>query len=309
MNYGYEESSLKIGDYDLSSYSAGSGDNVLLCLNGGPGLSSEYLRFGHMELASDNLRVVSFDQLGTGRSDRPTDPSLWTIERFAEEVEEVRQKLNLGKIHLAGHSWGGWLALEYASKYSDNLHSLILENTCADIPHLVSELNRLRSALGPETVAMMLRHEAEQNYQHPEYVSAITILNHRHVCRLDEMPAAYANSKSDFNAQLYNTVQGPNEFHYVGNLKDWNRMDTLATLNIPILIVVGQYDEITPACAMRMKEVAKHAEIKVFPHSSHVPFFEEPQLFQETLRWFLTRQSADKIDEDALADGNLGVVA
>ena len=67
---------------------------------------------------------------------------------------------------------------------------MILEDTAADIPHLIGELERLRAALGPETVAMMQRHEAEGTLDHPEYQAAITILNYRHVCRLDRMAGA-----------------------------------------------------------------------------------------------------------------------
>ena len=98
-----------------------------------------------------------------------------------EELEFVRNELNLGKLNLLGHSWGGWLAIEYSLKYKKNLNKLILENTCGDMPHLISELNRLREALGSETVKMMLRHEAEGTLDHPEYQAAITILNYRHV--------------------------------------------------------------------------------------------------------------------------------
>jgi proline iminopeptidase len=118
---------------------------------------------------------VAFDQLGTGKSDRPEDPSLWTITRYVEETETVRKALGLGKVHMLGQSWGGWLGIEYALTYPENLQSLILENTAADIPHLISELERLRGALGSETVAMRLGLEAEGSLDHPEFQAAITV--------------------------------------------------------------------------------------------------------------------------------------
>ena len=147
------------------------------------------MREPHIQhLANEGYRLVTYDQLGCGKSSKPKDFSLWTIERYVEELEFIRNELNLGKFNLIGHSWGGWLGIEYSIKYQENLNKLILENTCGDMPHLISELNRLREALGSETVKMMLRHEAEGTLDHPEYQAAITILNYRHVCRLDKWP-------------------------------------------------------------------------------------------------------------------------
>ncbi|MGE0725259.1 MAG: alpha/beta fold hydrolase, partial [Alphaproteobacteria bacterium] len=150
----------------VATYRYGDGDEPLLLLNGGPGLPCDYLREPHAPLADRGYRVIAFDQLGTGRSDKPDDAALWTIGRYAREVEAVRVGLGLGRVHLLGHSWGGWLAIEYAVTHPDALKTLTLAGTCADIPHLVTELNRLRGALGTETVGMMLGHEAAGTLDH-----------------------------------------------------------------------------------------------------------------------------------------------
>jgi len=278
-----------IGRYKVVTYSFGSGRDVVLLLNGGPGIPSDYLREAHSFLADHSFRVVTFDQLGTGKSDHPTDDSLWTITRYVEEVETVRTTLDLGRVHLLGHSWGGWLAIEYAVHHGDKLKTLILEDTVADIPHLVSELERLRAALGPETVAMMQRHEAEGTINHPEYQAAITLLNYRHVHRLTELPPPLKRSLDGWNMAPYVAIQGPNEFLYTGNLKDWNRLAEMRRMTMPALITCGQHDELTPACALRMKQNLPHAEIKVFPNSSHMPFYEEPHAYYPLLLDFLGR--------------------
>ncbi|MBB4002113.1 proline iminopeptidase-family hydrolase [Aurantimonas endophytica] len=285
-----ERQEVEVEGYKVVTYSYGSGDDVVFCLNGGPGLPCDYLRDSHSCLIDHGYRVVAFDQLGTGASDRPTDPALWTITRYVEEVETVRQALGLGKVHLVGQSWGGWLSIEYALTYPDALRTLTLENTAADIPHLVRELERLREALGAETVAMMQRHEAEGTLDHPEYQAAITVLNYRHVCRLSEWPAPVQRSLGDWNMGPYETIQGPNEFLYTGNLKDWNRIPDMHRITVPVLITVGQHDELTPACAAKMKHALPDAELKVFPNSSHMPFFEEPEAFYPVLVDFLKRR-------------------
>lgn len=283
---------VSVDGYRVRSYSFGSGDNVVFGLNGGPGLPCDYLREAHSCLIDKGYRVVAFDQLGTGKSDRPTDPALWAIGRYVEETETVRKALGLGKVHLLGHSWGGWLSIDYALTYPEHIKTLILEDTVADMPHLASELERLRAALGPETVAMMQKHEAAGTYDHPEYQAAVTILNYRHVCRLPEWPAPIKRSLDDWNMGPYMTMQGPNEFLYIGNLKDWNRVPDLPRIRVPVLITVGAHDELTPACALRMKLALPDAEIKVFPNSSHMPFYEEPTAYYPALLDFLARRGA-----------------
>src|SRR5262245_4154635 len=137
-------SRVKVDGYNVVTYSYGSGDEVLFLLNGGPGLPCNYLRDPLIALADQGYRVVTYDQLGCGRSDKPTDKSLWTMSRYVEEVETVLRALDLPPVHLLGHSWGGWLSIEFALTYQSSIRSLILSNTCGDMPHLVSELNRLR---------------------------------------------------------------------------------------------------------------------------------------------------------------------
>ncbi|HZD54444.1 MAG TPA: proline iminopeptidase-family hydrolase [Woeseiaceae bacterium] len=277
--------------YEVAAYSFGAGEDVLFCANGGPGLPCDYLRDSHSVLVREGYRVVAWDQLGCGRSDRPEDPALWTVERYVAEAEQVRSALGLGRIHFLGQSWGTWLGIEYALAHQEHLRSLILADGAADIPHLVGELNRLRAALGPETVAMMQRHEAQGTLDHPAYQAAVTLLNYRHVCRLDEWPPALKRSLNDWNMRPYETMQGPNEFTYTGNMKDWNRVGDLHRIRVPALVLTGQYDELTPACSARIHRSLPDSEIHVFPQSSHMPFFEEPERYFAVLEGFLRRVS------------------
>jgi proline iminopeptidase len=292
----FEKRTVRVRGHRVVAYSIGEGDQTVLLLNGGPGIASDYLREPHAVLARHGFRVVTYDQLGCGASDFPKKKtSLWTIEGYVEEVEELRMQLGLGKVHLLGHSWGGWLSIEYALAYPDALKSLVLADTCGDMPHLVTELNRLREALGSETVAMMLRHEAEGSLEHPEYQAAVTLLNYRHVCRLDVYPDPLMRSLKSWNMDIYGRMQGPNEFLYTGNLKDWNRIPDMHRIEHPTLIVVGQHDELTPACALRMHQALPNAVVKTFRNSSHMPFYEEPDKYFPALLAFLDRQRGKRV--------------
>ena len=92
-----EQVDVRVDGYRVRAYSFGKGANTVLCLNGGPGLPCDYLREAHSCLIDHGYRVVAFDQLGTGASDRPDDASLWTIGRYVAETETVRRELGLGR--------------------------------------------------------------------------------------------------------------------------------------------------------------------------------------------------------------------
>jgi proline iminopeptidase len=190
-----------VAGHEVVTYSYGNSSDVILLLNGGPGIPCDYLREPMIRMVDEGYRVIAFDQLGTGQSDRPDDISLWTIVRYAEEVEIVRNALGLGRVNLLGSSWGGMLAVEYALGHQDALNTLILDNTFAD----TSSKCRNRAgcaALGPETVAMMQSHEAEGSFDHPEYHAALTLLEYRHSCRLLEWPEPLLRSFGDWNRQV-----------------------------------------------------------------------------------------------------------
>jgi proline iminopeptidase len=88
-----------------------AGATPLLCLHGGPGFTHYYLE--PLEALADRRRVICYDQLGCGRSDRPGDLSLWNVDRFVAELAQVRSALKLDRLHLFGGSWGGMLAMRY----------------------------------------------------------------------------------------------------------------------------------------------------------------------------------------------------
>ena len=91
---------------------------------------------------------------------------------------------------------------------------------------------------------------------------------------------------------VYGAMQGPNEFLYVGNLKDWNRVPDLPRIKVPVLITHGEHDELTPACGLRMKLGLPNAEIRIISNASHMPFYENPSEYYPILTNFLSRHRA-----------------
>jgi proline iminopeptidase len=291
----YETRHVAVPGGTVVTYSVGTGAETLLIVSGGPGLSCDYVREPHASLAGEGYRIVSYDQLGCGASDRPNDRRLWTLERAVKELEAVRSALALDAVHLLGQSWGAFLALEYALGHPGHIKTLTLEGGAASIPHAITGVQRLRAALGSETLTMMERHEAEGTQGHPEYQAAITILTWRHVCRLQEFPPSLLRSIDSNNLEYFDAVQGKSDFVFTGNLKDWDRLADLGRMTRPVLLLCGYHDVATPACSALMHQRFPKSRMKIFQNSSHLPFIEEPEEYFSVLRAFLDEHTGAKL--------------
>src|SRR5262245_424676 len=108
----------------------------LLLLHGGPGMTHEYFEACDSYLPAAGIEYYYYDQLGSYYSDQPNEPDLWDLQRFVEEVEQVRQALKLDddNFYLLGQSWGGLLAMEYALKYQQHLAGVVISNMMSSIP-------------------------------------------------------------------------------------------------------------------------------------------------------------------------------
>ncbi|HKH12629.1 MAG TPA: proline iminopeptidase-family hydrolase [Rubrobacter sp.] len=283
-----EEGFVEVDGYRVWYARVGEGGVPLLVLHGGPGAGHDYL--DPLEGLAADRTVVFYDQLGCGRSDRPDDTSLWKMGRFVDEVDVVRDALGLGEIHLLGQSWGGWLAIEYMLARPSGVVGLVLASTSASIRQFVAEAERLKAALPPDVYETMLRHEAAGELHHPDYEAAALEFYNRHVCRLDPWPEPMLRTIENLDGNpVYETMNGPNEFFVIGNLKDWDREDRLGEIRTPTLVTVGRHDEITPACAETLRRGIPGSEIRVFEESSHTAHLEETEEYLRTVGDFLVR--------------------
>lgn len=260
----------------------------LLCLHGGPGMAHDYLE-PLADLASTRP-VVFYDQLGCGRSDRPGDDSLWTVDRFVAELAAVRQALGLSRLHLFGNSWGGWLAMQYALDRKPELESLTLSSSPPSVPRWIADCAKLRAELEPAVRDVLDRHEASGYFSCPEYQWAITHFYRRHLCRADPWPDCLERTFANLGADVYLTMWGPSEFGPVtGRLRDWDISSRLAEIQVPTLVTGGRYDEARPEHLAVLADQIPGAELVIFEHSSHTAFLEEPAHYLHVLSDFLSR--------------------
>ena len=259
----------------------------LLCLHGGPGFPHDYLE--ELEGLGDRRRVVFYDQLGCGRSDRPRDESLWEIDRFVEELAVVRESLALERVHLYGSSWGGMLAMQYVLDRRPPLESLVLASSPASCPRWTEDCAALIADLPASVQETIRRHGGHGYTRCLEYSAAILPYYKRHVCRLDPWPEALERSFAGANQEISEYMAGPSEFAIVGTLRDWDVTERLGEIRVPTLITCGEHDELRPAHAEDMRRRIPNAELEVFSGASHVTMAEVPDAYRARLDEFFDR--------------------
>lgn len=260
----------------------------LLVLHGGPGVPHGYLE--PLAALADERPVVFYDQLGCGRSERPDDVSLWRIERFVEELAQVRLALGLARIHLLGHSWGTILAVERFLRQPRGIASLILAAPFLRAPRWLQDVfPRLIAQLPTEVQSVLARHAAAGTTDSAEYQAALDAYSRRHLCRLDPLPAPLLQSIEGANWQIRLNLFGRDEFHVTGPLKDYDRSGRLHELAVPALFTCGHDDDSTPEYTAWLCGLVPEAEMVVFGQGSHMAHLEEPEHYVQVDRDFLRR--------------------
>lgn len=273
--------------YHVWTRQVGYGPLSILTLHGGPGATHEYLEVLTDYLPPDQYTIYFYDQLGSFHSDQPSDPGLWTIERFRDEVDTVRKALGLDHFVLFGQSWGGMLAIEYALQYPEQLQGVIISNMVASVSDYVRHLNILRRQLPRSLQEEMDQFESAEDYTHPRYVEIMDTLYARHLCRLPEWPPAITRSFQRMAMDVYGSMQGPNEFVVTGTFKNWDRWKDLHRISVPALLLVGAHDTMDPASVQEMGRLIPQATSVVCPNGSHLAMWDDPSHYFPALRQFL----------------------
>ena len=291
----FKEKTIKYRNYNIMTYISGGGDEsapTLLLLHGGPGFSSDYLRTEEFNTyVQKGFRVVTYDQLGCGASDHPWDNTeLWNIPRFVEEMHHVCQTLNLGSIHILGHSWGTMLGLEYYLAHPQQVKSFIISNGLFNMAIAQRGYDRLKMALGIETWKMMALHEAKGSTDHVEYQAAVTLLQYRHVCNLSVWPECFTATMSKVAQPIFHKMVGRGFFNVDGSLENYDRTDVLSKVLIPCLILHGEQDCLVAECALHAQNHLPNAELVMLRNCSHYACIEDPVQYHKVVWDFLSKQ-------------------
>ena len=270
----------------------------LVILHGGPGASHDYFLPYLLPLARQH-RLVFIDERGSGKSEKLEDPSGYTVENMAEDVEAVRQGLRLGKIGLLGHSCGGVLAQAYALKYQRNLTHLVLCSTFHSTSKMNEVFRRMMAEMNPE-----LRNRIEslekaglygrgKVYERNRYSNGYMVaawgeayFPYLYQRRPDPNYDPAANGIMSWD--LYREMWGSSgEFIIDRNLKSVEYGDRLNSITVPTLITAGDHDECAPSISREMHEKISGSKLVILPQSGHMTFVDQPGLFLKAVGEFL----------------------
>jgi proline iminopeptidase len=267
----------------------------ILLLPGGPGATHEYFECFDSYLPNAGIEYYYYDQLESFYSDQPSDSTLWSVDRYVEEVEQVRIALGLDNtnFYLLGHSWGGILAMEYALKYQSNLKGVIISNMVPSIPDYIRYANEvLGPQLDPDVLKEIRDLEAKGDYANPRYGELIyTHYYPEHVLRmpLEEWPNPVNRAFANINSDLYVTMQGPSEFGVVGDakLKDWDRKEALKKITVPTLTIGGAHDTMDPKQMEWMATEVQQGRYLHCPNGSHMSMYDDQETYLNGLIRFV----------------------
>ena len=183
------------------------------------------------------------------------------------------------------------LAIAYALKFQRNMASLTSVGGLHNVPLTIREMQRMKRLL-PEGVQRTIeKYEADGDYENPEYVKAAMVFYRKHICRLKEWPPELTYTLEHMSKPVYGTMNGPNEFTIIGNIRYWDVTDQLHKIRIPTLIITGRYDEVSPVVGRDIHSHIKGSELTIFPKSSHTSFWEEREAFMDRVLKFLRKHA------------------
>jgi len=262
-------------------------DLRVLLLHGGPGATHEYLEACDSYLPAAGIEYYYYDQLGSGFSDHPDEPSLWEVDRFVAEVEQVRQALSLDRhcFVLYGQSWGGILAIEYALRYQQHLRGLVISNMMSSVPDYNAYAERvLMPQMDQAALAEIKSLEAAGQIEDPRYMELLNEQHYiRHVLRIPaaEYPDPVQRAFAHINPAIYVSMQGPSELGISADAKlvDWDRSADLTSIEVPTLVIGAEHDTMDPAHLRMMAGRLPAGRYLHCPEGSHLAMYDDQETY------------------------------
>jgi proline iminopeptidase len=273
-----------VGTFNVWTKRFGNNPRIkVLLLHGGPAMTHEYMECFETFFLREGFEFYEYDQLGSYYSDQPTDSSLWTTERFVEEVEQVRLAIGAdsSNFFVLGNSWGGILAMEYALKYQQHLKGLIVANMVASAPEYGKYADDvLAKQMDPAVLAEIRDIEARKDFSNPRFMELLQehYYNH-HICRLNPWPEPCTRSFKHGNNAIYTLMQGPSEFGISGRLATWDIKDRLKEIKTPTLMIGAKHDTMDPAAMEEQSKMVPHGRFLYCPNGSHLSMWDDQQVF------------------------------
>jgi len=268
----------------------------ILLLHGGPAAGHEYMECFESFFPKEGFEFYEYDQLGAPYSDQPEDSSLWTTERYVEEVEQVRKAINADStnFYILGNSWGGILAMEYALKYQKNVKGMIVADMVASIPDYNKYADSvLAKQMDSKVFAEIMDIEKRKDFNNPRYEELLMPnFYQQHICRLNPWPEPVVRCFNHLDGtkvskQVYVMMQGPSEFGASGRLEHWDIKNRLKEIYIPTLMVGAKWDTMDPKAMEEQSKTVQHGSYLYCPNGSHMCMWDDQKIFMDGVIKFI----------------------
>lgn len=259
----------------------------LVVVHGGPGGCHAVL-YEMMQPIVDQRPVVFYDQLGSYFSPADITPELMNVGRFTRELSSLVNALELEKIDLIGHSWGGVVVLNYSLEHTDRVSNLIFSSPLISTPAWIEDCNALIEKLPDDLKETIKRCEADGTTDGDDYKAADGFFSDRHFCRTKNPPYSVERNGKRLSWDVYNTMWGPSEFTCTGVLKDLDLSPGLGELTMPTLFLCGEYDMATPARMYEFQQQVEGAKCVVLADSGHATYVDNHDGFLGAVSDFLS---------------------
>ncbi len=255
----------------------------LVLMHGGPG-ADLYTLMAFKPLA-DHFNLVFYDHRCNGRSEM-VDITSFTMENLTADADALRQALGFTQWAILGHSFGGYVALEYALRYPQKLSHLILVDTGADYhwASVKAPEELARRGFSPEIVDIARRHLNGQFEPNEMFGNLMKLGNaydpYTGLAQLPHMLVSGIKSKLGPEAAI---------FAEQGFLQTWSVMDRLGEIQVPTLVMAGRQDFIYPPDAQ--EELAAgipNSRLVFIDRAGHNPHDERPDETLGAVRSFLS---------------------
>lgn len=265
----------------------------LLLVHGGPG-GALFQFFPALPLASDRA-IILYDQLDSGRSDAPGNQANWTIDRFVSEIDAIRAALNIERLHLLGHSWGGIIANRYAAARPTGLLSLILQGSPPSDSIMRASMAQALAALPDGAGAIIAAHDRAGTTNDPAYGKAMQVFIRKHLSRtsIRAIGMAYMEgTPADRGDAVAMAMTGEKINGFDGVLEGFDDTPLMRRITVPTLLLCGEFDIMTPTVTKALLPLLQQGSFEELPGAGHMAQFDRPDAWRMAVSRFIRKYDA-----------------
>lgn len=273
---------LDINGTELYVRTMGEGEPIIF-IHGGPGLGFDYF-LPQLEELSEGYRLIFFDQRISGRSSAEVSADSISLEFFVSDIEAIRKHFELDKVNVLAHSWGNFLALEYALNFPEQVDKVILSNPVPfskEFDIAVRELQANKMDAGFMTAREgVMRSESFLNRELSAFEKLFLLsfsLSYYDTTNLGEMNFKLFDGFFERNAKM----------QYFTGLEEFDYYPELNEIKAPVLVVRGAHDLSVREADIKTVNSLSNARLVEMEFSGHFPFVEQREEYLWEVKNFL----------------------